>query len=510
MTASSFISDEIVHRLRAQCPRIVVPSKRKNSFTFFRGSSQEKTVWLSAMISKTNPSWYLRDILTERRPWDMKIRPSWIHDGIENMIRSQATSSGVDITTTNLENIYKIVKRTRFLTWGAPIDSGKYILFLRAIHLSCVKRSVSDDVWRLACRNAGSVYGLNDQVLSDAMQEQSAYHTLYDIHPLLGRAWIPPMRKFVSVYTGDSPDANRYAEQFKSAMRAIGITRAGMRTLHRVAEKEPRALYTFFNHLISGGDDNGNESVRLLNEINGEKQAGSFGELCHVSLVYSGNLPRNPKDILVINQIEWWLKNDFRYRKDLIYDWMRWTSINRHGSLWRGFRDVTGQIKGSLQRKNAALAWADRSQRNWHLHFADEEGMNVGRSITTSNLTWKPLIDKPIIIEIEGSKPMMVHELASSIALAEEGSVMHHCVATYADICHDGQSHIFSIRTESGKRISTMELCMSKKKYHINQNRGPRNADISADCRKAAKKFLEMVNKNVIDGRGNLCHVGGL
>ncbi len=371
-TNLSLISNEVAVILRMQCPKIVVPAKAGNKFTFFRGSASEKTVSFSALISKTKPDWRLMDTLTEKRPWSIKINPSWMNYEIEMIINGVIASLENYHTKIDQENIYRIIKRSRFLTWGVPIDSSRYLLFLSTLYLSCVKKSIPDDIWRLACKNAGNIFSLNDQVLSDALQEQYAYHTLYEIHPLLGRAWIPHVRSFVEETVGVCPSVHCYAEQLKNAMRIIGITRSGMRTLHRIAEKEPRSLYTVFTYLINGRNDGNGEMVSLLNTLNGNKPAGSFRRLFHIPWVYSENLSQHSKDILVVNQINWWLKNDFRYDKGLIYDWMRWMIIHRKGSLWRGFSDVTKQMKSSLQRKNAALAWANRSQRNWHLRFNEE------------------------------------------------------------------------------------------------------------------------------------------
>ncbi len=113
------------------------------------------------------------------------------------------------------------------------------------------------------------------------------------------------------------------------------------------------------------------------------------------------------------------------------------------------------------------------------------------------NLAWKPIIDQIVPITVKKGKMMIFRELFNSAELVEEGNAMHHCVSTYDNLCATGQSHIFSVCAESGERISTMELRMFRKRYYINQNRGPKNLEVSDDCYKAAKKFVIMINSLV-------------
>ena len=63
--------------------------------------------------------------------------------------------------------------------------------------------------------------------------------------------------------------------------------------------------------------------------------------------------------------------------------------------------------------------------------------------------------------------------------LAEEGSIMHHCVATYAPDLATGQSFLWSLRDETGARIATLEVRMSANgRPHVAQLRARANADV--------------------------------
>jgi hypothetical protein len=48
--------------------------------------------------------------------------------------------------------------------------------------------------------------------------------------------------------------------------------------------------------------------------------------------------------------------------------------------------------------------------------------------------------------------------LLSAEDLVEEGKLMNHCVGGYYDVCRRGNSQIFSIQTEDGKRVATIEI----------------------------------------------------
>lgn len=92
---------------------------------------------------------------------------------------------------------------------------------------------------------------------------------------------------------------------------------------------------------------------------------------------------------------------------------------------------------------------------------------------------------------------------------------MQHCVAGYDIDCHRGKSHVFSVRDAKSQRISTLELRPKRAgtrygkthKYVIAQDRGAKNAVVSAACKKAAEQFLKMLNDalKVADSRSTDC-----
>ena len=215
--------------------------------------------------------------------------------------------------------------------------------------------------------------------------------------------------------------------------------------------------------------------------------------------------PRNPEDIRVLVQIDHWLAKDMRFDRGLIGDWMRFLARERRGSLYRGYLDVTKDIKSPAKRKEAALTWANRSQQYWHRHLPNQQAANVYH-MEQRFLSWKPILDDPQFRLVMENREWIFLELTSSLALREEGDAMQHCVAGYDGDCYRGQSHIFSVRDAKSGRISTLELRPKRScrrqpgtrkeywQYVIAQNRGHQNAAVSAACKTAAERFLKQVN----------------
>lgn len=83
----------------------------------------------------------------------------------------------------------------------------------------------------------------------------------------------------------------------------------------------------------------------------------------------------------------------------------------------------------------------------WHEHVSQI------REANDSGLSWTPLTATPIYI-----RQRMVIELSDQNALLAEGYAMQHCVGSFAEVCINEGSRIFSIRDLEGNRCSTLEL----------------------------------------------------
>jgi hypothetical protein len=81
-------------------------------------------------------------------------------------------------------------------------------------------------------------------------------------------------------------------------------------------------------------------------------------------------------------------------------------------------------------------------------------------------------------------------------AIANEGSAMRHCVATYIKAAFDGVSHIVSI-TENDRRVATLELAGPKwptqQRWRVRQLRGPRNGAVRPTITAMADFYSELL-----------------
>lgn len=102
---------------------------------------------------------------------------------------------------------------------------------------------------------------------------------------------------------------------------------------------------------------------------------------------------------------------------------------------------------------------------------------------------WSPLLDAPV--EVDG---LVFHDLATVDALREDGFLMKHCIGSYAQLCEEKGSRIFSVRDAEGRRISTVQVHFLKGAWHVLQQRGKANTNAPAFAQRAATAFATRLN----------------
>jgi hypothetical protein len=102
---------------------------------------------------------------------------------------------------------------------------------------------------------------------------------------------------------------------------------------------------------------------------------------------------------------------------------------------------------------------------------------------------WSPLLDAPV--EVDGH---VFHDLATVDALREDGFLMKHCIGSYAQLCEEKGSRIFSVRDAEGRRISTLQVHFLKGAWHVLQQRGKANTNPPASAQRAATAFAVRLN----------------
>jgi hypothetical protein len=129
------------------------------------------------------------------------------------------------------------------------------------------------------------------------------------------------------------------------------------------------------------------------------------------------------------------------------------------------------------------------SSNRWHKSFRNDEEKGLKHKF----VAWPALC--PEILAPNGCHLV---PLTSSAELREEGIAMHHCVGGYVLNCQQRGSHIFSIRDQTGKRLSTLELRKGDS-LEIIQNKGLQNTRPASMAQVAAKWLVEEIKHKRIE-----------
>ncbi|WP_426193843.1 PcfJ domain-containing protein [Massilia sp. DWR3-1-1] len=126
--------------------------------------------------------------------------------------------------------------------------------------------------------------------------------------------------------------------------------------------------------------------------------------------------------------------------------------------------------------------------RAWHAAIAAQSPAAQG---SDSMAHWPAVLASPWQFEAR-----TIVELTSSAQLRREGQVMSHCVASYAALCHSGNSVIVSMATLSGVPMSTAQLHLHDHLPLVcaGQHRAASNAAPGAACVRALQALLHHLN----------------
>ncbi len=173
------------------------------------------------------------------------------------------------------------------------------------------------------------------------------------------------------------------------------------------------------------------------------------------------------------NTISWIIKHS-QYLSEDNYNWcLQWamheyTEAEREG---RGF-----SWKGRTLRNVSQLS-------NEYYHLTVRENRPNNLSWSSSHFDWE--------YENDDNTKWTFTELTSSKELMEEGSAMHHCVASYDGRCSSGYSAIFSMR-QNGVRIATVEIDSGE--CVLISASGPYNSKPSEEVRDVIAQWLEIAS----------------
>lgn len=138
--------------------------------------------------------------------------------------------------------------------------------------------------------------------------------------------------------------------------------------------------------------------------------------------------------------------------------------------------------------KGRTLASLIRQSDEWH------KANDLIKETKLKNLSWKRSNYTNLRIkEGKGVREMVyeLQELTSSMKLVEEGQKMRNCVATYANLCNEGSTRIFSLREYAvgieNDRLATIEVDITS--HRIVQAKYKFNKPISAKTKKMLSKW---------------------
>jgi PcfJ-like protein len=181
------------------------------------------------------------------------------------------------------------------------------------------------------------------------------------------------------------------------------------------------------------------------------------------------------------------------------------------GSAQRLFNQLYLDIVTKFLKGGSIGAISELSSR-WH-----EPGRmaQLSKAKTFSNNVWEPLFTSPISYECEEGTITLV-PLCNPQELKKEGRDLDHCVGGYTNKCLQENSHIVSLRDETGKSLSTLEFTLDSGRgrdddpkiinidgenhYHLTrvQHYGSGNSSPSPICEDVERRFYNDLQKKLL------------
>ena len=168
----------------------------------------------------------------------------------------------------------------------------------------------------------------------------------------------------------------------------------------------------------------------------------------------------------------------------------RATEVGDHGPLIRDLRRIREMLAGGIPEEARGHAFGGIVQ------LVEREAVDRRDALLAeqqrqaadgSRVRW----GTGIAPYVDGRVDLI--ELTTPAALAEEGSVMHHCVGGYSNECASGRSVIWSLRID-GHRVATAELeppAAVDGRWKVKQLAGVRNRAPTPEIREIAARLAE-------------------
>lgn len=148
-----------------------------------------------------------------------------------------------------------------------------------------------------------------------------------------------------------------------------------------------------------------------------------------------------------------------------------------------------------------ARDWHDKAQLIWDAQsdYHDDIERLLGKTKSKHDKSWVSLVSTC------SNDLFVATALTTKTDLRIEGRRMHHCVGGYSADCQKGLSRIFSITSDMGKRVATLELVCRSGRWNVKQCFGYCNSPVGDEVFHFAEKvcaeyqvaYLKQINEEL-------------
>lgn len=163
--------------------------------------------------------------------------------------------------------------------------------------------------------------------------------------------------------------------------------------------------------------------------------------------------------------------------------------------------DVESEIATAIAHVNMSVGIEKLAQigRRWGDAYRLEQQSFLQEKEIVLGLRWAALLQAP-----SQFANRMVVPLCAPNDLIREANSMNHCVDTYIGHCLRGNSQIWSLRTNEGGRISTLETRVARNRngdfeVHIIQHRAASNREPGQECVDAVSLLIKHLHQSKCD-----------
>ena len=149
-------------------------------------------------------------------------------------------------------------------------------------------------------------------------------------------------------------------------------------------------------------------------------------------------------------------------------------------------------VQGALI-KHLGLRHTRKLAQQWHQAYREAEQTCAQEGGSLRQERWSTLLSAPL--RLEG---FVISPLRSPEQLRLEGEQMHNCVGTYAYLCRRGGCQLWSVESETGTGVATLQTLVENKQGKnvvvLGELEAAANQAASTSLKTLAKQFVDVLN----------------